>query len=324
MENLNKIATYLKNNISFYGYRVFLIIFRDFLFKMQEIFNNAGNLKKIQVYNFQMLVPLGIDGIGRGLYVYGGRELDHKWILEKVLKENDKIFELGANIGYYSMLENKILNSKCEIYAVEPDPRNIKVLSKNIEMFNLQGHIHFEQVAISNFSGEADLIFSKKTNLNRLKFSSDMQINNDEIIKVKVFDFCEYISNLPAVDLVRMDIEGAELEVFNSLVTKEMNYPNFVFPSRIIFETHNYGENKNQMKECLNSLVKKGYTFEYIASDDEKYGDSVFKKYGYEPIVILIESTCSRGIYNNIKTNDAIDLISNWKGTRTVCLKFQN
>ena len=160
-----KLFSYLKSAFKFYGLQALKIISRDFIFKIEEKFNN-GKLKKINIYGFEMLIPLGLEGIGRGLYVYGGRELDHKWILEKVLSPNDVIFDLGANIGYYIMLENFILNGKCQIFAVEPDPRNIKVLSENIVKSNLLDRVKFEQVAISNFTGKADLIFSKRTNLN--------------------------------------------------------------------------------------------------------------------------------------------------------------
>ena len=65
-----------------------------------------------------------------------------------------------------------------------------------------------------------------------------------------------------------------------------------------------------------------GYKPKYISSDDERNPDgSVFQKYGYKPFMVIDEWEASRGIYENISSEDAIDLISNWKGTRTVCLE---
>ena len=314
---MKKITNYLKNMFLFFGLNSFKIIFRDFIFKCEEYFKN-GKMKLIKVYDFEMLIPLGIEGIGRALHVYGGRELDHKWILEKVLKKGDVIFDLGANIGYYALLENDILNGNCKIFAVEPDPRNIKVLEENINKFGLSDNIKFEQIAISNFTGNADLIFSERTNLNRLKFNNDTD-NTSELIKVPVVDFCEYLSRLPKIDLMRMDIEGAETDIFDSLIINQ-DLHNLALPKRIVFETHDYANSKSKMHEKLTKLFDLGYEVEFLASDDEHKPNPAFHQLGYKPFLIMNEVDCKRGLYNNISKKDSISLISNWKGTRTVCL----
>jgi FkbM family methyltransferase len=316
-----KLLVYLKNNFKFYGLNAFKIFFKDLFFKIEEKISN-GKLKKIKLYDFEMLIPLGIEGIGRGLYVYGGRELDHKWILEKTLQKNDTIFDLGANIGYYIMLENFILDGNCKIFAVEPDPRNIKVLSENILNSNLTERVKFEQVAISNFTGKADLIFSNRTNLNRLKFDTENK-ENDSVITVPVIDFIEYLSKLPTINIMRMDIEGAEIDVFDSIIENYKKSKTLILPKRIVFETHNYDQNKGKMKNYLAKLFEIGYEVEYLASDDEHKNNPIIKSLGYSPIEVIQESSCTRGIYTNINPLDSINLISNWNGTRTVCLKFK-
>ena len=59
------------------------------------------------------------DGIGRALYVRS-RELDHKWIIDKELTNENIVLDLGANIGYYAIMEAKI-GKTAKIYAIEPD-----------------------------------------------------------------------------------------------------------------------------------------------------------------------------------------------------------
>ena len=76
------------------------------------------------------------DGIGRALYVFRSRELDHKWMLDNELSSGNVVLDLGANIGYYAIMEARKIGGTGKIYAIEPDPRNIELLQKNIFHYN--------------------------------------------------------------------------------------------------------------------------------------------------------------------------------------------
>ena len=65
---------------------------------------------------------LNDKGLSRTLILFGERELDHKIILEKVLKKNMKILDIGSNIGYYLLIERNLIGRKSKIIAVEPVP----------------------------------------------------------------------------------------------------------------------------------------------------------------------------------------------------------
>ncbi len=311
---------YLKNLIVFYKLQALSLFLKDAIFYIENIVRK-GQLKLIKVYDYRMLIPLGVSGIGRALHVYKGREPDHKWILEKILKDGDVIFDLGANIGYYPMLENAILKGKCKIYSVEPDPRNIKVLEANISEFNLT-NIQFEQLAISNFTGEAELVFSDKTNLNKLSMIGDYANGSEITVTVSVVDFAEYIKKIGHIDVLRMDIEGAEVDVFDSLIQGYTKDRSLKIPRKIVFETHCYDKNKDKMRNCLTQMIGIGYKLEFLGSDDEHHKHPVVKNLGYQPVRVFHEASCSRGVYADISDDHLIKLISNWKGTRTVCFSL--
>ena len=75
-------------------------------------------------------------GISRTLLLFGERELDHKLILERIVKKNMKIFDIGANIGYYVLMESNLIGEKGKILAIEPVDKNIKLLRKNLKLNN--------------------------------------------------------------------------------------------------------------------------------------------------------------------------------------------
>ena len=127
-----------------------------------------------------MLIPMEFDGIGRALYVYRSRELDHKWIIDNELSDGNVVLDLGANIGYYTIMEGmKIETGK--IYAIEPDPRNIDVLRKNIKLNSIDNIVQLEQGAISNKEDKAEFILSSKTNLS----SFEIKTKNKNLIQLK-------------------------------------------------------------------------------------------------------------------------------------------
>ena len=88
-------------------------------------------------------------GISRTLLLFGERELDHKLILERIVKKNMKIFDIGANIGYYVLMESNLIGEKGKILAIEPVDKNIKLLRKNLKLNNNK-ITKTVQIAISN------------------------------------------------------------------------------------------------------------------------------------------------------------------------------
>ena len=53
------------------------------------------------------------------------------------------VLDLGANIGYYAIMEAKV-GSSGKIYAIEPDPRNIEILIKNLKLNKINDIFEFE------------------------------------------------------------------------------------------------------------------------------------------------------------------------------------
>jgi FkbM family methyltransferase len=313
----------IKNLLSivvFYKAKAPIIMLRQFLFQMMQRFSNKEGVEK-KIYNYKMLLPLKDDGLGRVLYVLGERELDHKWLIDKEVREDDRILDLGANIGYYAIMEAMKLSDKGRIFAVEPDPRNTLFFEKNIQLNNLQNKVEFTQGAISNHNGKAVFGLHKRTNLNSFNFSSDSADSEVEEVDVDVIDFGDFVQKLGGVDLVRMDVEGHEFEIFQSLV-KLMATEKKLAPRTIIFETHCY-KSAELMKEIMMQLFDGGYRVKYMTSDDELGPQkSIISQKGYKPLFIIDEWGASRGIYEEINNADASELISNWKGTRTICLEL--
>ena len=260
------------------------------------------------------------DGIGRALYVYGSRELDHKWMLAEELFPGNVVLDLGANIGYYAIMEAKIVGSMGKIYAIEPDPRNIEILKKNIKLNNIDEIFDLEEGAISNKDEKIEFILSPKTNLS--SFELDKSKKNLNSILVQTHNIGSFLKNKKRVDLIRMDIEGHEIEVFESLVEFSKNFKNYL-PRKIIFETHLgvYKKKKEYVRNTFEKLFSAGYVIKYFSSSNEP--KEALRKKGLYPFKIIKDYPFKRGIYKNVNSNDFIYFATETGGLRTVLLELK-
>ena len=303
--------------IEFYRLYSVIIIFR---FIFLKLLTNIFKLDsyKIKVYDFELIVPLQQGGLTTVLTVFQGRELDHKYMLENVLKTNDTILDLGSNIGYYIALENSILRGNAYFYCIEPDERNLKFLKENLALHGVSDRAEVTLGAMTNYNGSISFNFNALTNLNSVEFEHS---HNEMTANVPCYDVVDYLASREHVDVIRMDIEGHELVVLAKLAEGIKNQI-ISAPRVIIFETHFYPD-KDEAVKVLNAILDCGYKFKYLSSDDEHKGElSSFKLKGLNPIKIIPEWSVTRGIYSNVEENLAVKIVSDWEGSRTVCLEL--
>ena len=312
----NRLSTIIQN----YGIGAFGVIAREisyqFLRRLPYIHSVIAELP-----GYNMYVPLRYDGIGRVLFVLRSREEDHRWMMQQEINAGDTILDIGANIGYYALMEASLAGENGTVYAVEPDPRNTKYLEMNL-MHDKNKAIQIAECALSDESGTKDFWICERSNLNGFRPNPIYIPTNS--IRVTTFDFGEYINKLSPLDLVRMDIEGHEIEIFSSLVAYASHTSASRLPKKIIFETHNYLIHKHKMTNVLRSMFAIGYRMKYLSSTNEASPDvSVFRSLGYFPFMTIRDWKYVRGLYKDISDEAAVQLVSEWKGTRTAFLELR-
>ncbi|MBI4135746.1 FkbM family methyltransferase [Candidatus Uhrbacteria bacterium] len=274
------------------------------------------------IFNYEMYIDLKDPGISKELAIFGQRELEHRYILRELLKPNMTVWDLGANIGYYAIMEAKFVGKQGKVYAAEPSPSNVEFLRKNIVLNRCESIVEVSPVGISNRNGEAEFFLSEMSNVNTfhpLTNSGERAAHlTGKAIMVPIMDVPTFIKGKRLVDLVRMDIEGHEVEVFESIAraVKEQN-----FSASILFETHfpKYDDASHNMRAQLSALFSLGYTPAIIASTDER--KAKFREYGYVPERLIKTDGVVRGLYKNVSKDVALKFICDFGGVRTVLLE---
>jgi len=154
-----------------------------------------------------MKLDTGGKGIHRELLAKGIREVKATRYLAHILNYNMTVIDIGANIGYYALQEAKVCK---QVYAIEPAPDNYERLVENIKLNNYS-NINTHNVAIGDKSGSIQFKLSPAPNWHRVAIGTD---NNTITIPIMTLD--ELIGN-KTVDLVRMDVEGYELNILKGM-----------------------------------------------------------------------------------------------------------
>jgi FkbM family methyltransferase len=270
-----------------------------------------------RIYDYGLLLRVDDPGISRELIRVGERELEQKSILERELKPGMRAFDLGANIGYYTVMMARLVGPTGRVHAVEPCPRNFELLSRNVSGNGIAERTELQQVAIADADGERPLLISDKSNWHSfhapavdplVPWKRRYQRTMIGSIPVRTRSLGGYLAERPAVDFVRMDLEGYEVEILRGV----LGLPAVLSRNlRILFETHPefYHPQSNDLRPILEALCRNGYFIKYLVSDFHfKGGQALFERYGYGASHVVAQGR-ARAIYSDLKASDAIDLI---------------
>jgi FkbM family methyltransferase len=275
------------------------------------------------IYDYKLCLPLKTKGIGHSLAAHGFRELDHRYLIQKLLKPNSIVFDLGANIGYYVVMYGRLMNNSGFIYAIEPDPRNIEYLRRNTALNGMTPIVRIDQIAISDHDGTASFHLANAANLSGLEVSR-LPRSYAGCIDVQVRDLGRYLGLLPhTIEILRMDIEGHEVQALGSLANRAEQEKSIRWaPKRIIFEGHAWEYSRsgqNNMRPVIERLFRLGYRARYLCNAMEHF--SPIRSRGYTPEVVIDVGFRYYGIYENVKNDDAVQLISEEPAITTICLE---
>lgn len=250
--------------------------FREYVpLKILYSLSDDGKLVK-EIQGSKMVLDLNDQGISRELAVYGCHEKNSTQQTKSILRPGMTVLEVGANIGYYALMEAKIVGNQGKVFAFEPSPYNFNLLQANIE---LNGYRNIETFpkAIGDKEGRAMFYVAGRSNLSGFIKRDDMASmyrgGKEDVVEVEVVRLDNFLRD-KKVDFIRMDVEGFETEILKGM---EKTLSSKSAPAYFFIEVHS--ELLHKKNSSAGALV--GYLKHYGYEVEKSFyrgGDKVAAK----------------------------------------------
>jgi len=156
------------------------------------------------------------------------------------------ILDVGAHAGFFSIYA-WALNENAKIFALEPEPENLKMLEKNLKANNIK-NVKIIVGALAQ-NTEKRILTITKDNQNHFladaKRTTRLTPNDKWVQSYSLADVFKE-NKIKKLSLIKMDIEGGEYEILENLKTNE-----FHFFENIILEYHDTQNNHHQKIEQI-------------------------------------------------------------------------
>jgi FkbM family methyltransferase len=241
----------------------------------------SKNFLATEILNFKMFLNPKDEVITPFMYSFHHWEPKETAIIFHNLKEGDVFIDVGANVGYYTLLASKKVGITGHVYSFEPETENYEILKQNIILNNLQ-NVTIEKKAVANKAGRMKL-YLNPTNKGDHSLRDDKL--NREYQEVDVISLDDYFKD-KKIDFIKIDVQGADVLVVQGAKGIISNNPNILIVSE--FSSMNFRKMNTDPRVYLDDLSKIGFEFYNIddksQSIDKLSIDSIMKRYDFHGI----------------------------------------
>jgi len=146
---------------------------------------------------------------------------DYWLIPEYRPRRSQMVMDVGASLGLYTLICAKSVGEMGHVYAIEPEPTSYEILRQNISLNKLR-NMTISNVALADFEGNALLHVPGWSELSSSIYQDHLaEVVRKIVVRVKMLDNVVRDFGISRIDLLKIDVEGAETAVlrgaFNSL-----------------------------------------------------------------------------------------------------------
>jgi FkbM family methyltransferase len=202
--------------------------------------------------------------IGSRLFFYGVWEPSITSFVRQLDLDGKVAIDIGANIGYYSLLLSARVGPRGRVAAVEPSPTIRKELEENIRLNDCR-NIQVIACGISNVNTLKDFYLDTTGNAGKSRFAGDDCADGVLEGQVQLRRLIDVVSqaDLQRTGLIKVDVEGMEVEVLGHLVEIADHLPNDIV---ILSEIRVDGEG-DPILELVGRLQARGFVMYSLFND---------------------------------------------------------
>jgi FkbM family methyltransferase len=215
-----------------------------------------------EIQGSKMCLDIRDKGVSRELALVGVREALFTRTLQGALREGDCVVDIGANIGYYALMEARLLGPRGRVYAVEPVPHNMELLEKSVALNNYS-NIETFPIGIGSSNTTATMYISDHPNW--CSFYPPTKIIDRKDVKISSLD--SFLKDKQRPDLIRMDVEGYEYEILTGM----SGVLDSGVPLKLLIEFHPDIMGPERAAAFLTNLKKNGFQLKKVILEPNIY-----------------------------------------------------
>lgn len=220
----------------------------------------------LQIHGGKMITRTSeLDGISHELIYCSAYEKLETKLFEQYVAKDMIVVDIGANVGYYTLLAAKLVGDKGKVFAFEPEPDNYALLVRNVEL-NGYGNVITVRKAVSSKMGRAKLFLNKQTGAHGFLPDREDVIG---VMTVETVSLDEYFGGKECpVDIIKLDVEGSEISVLLGMQNVVKNNDNL----KLFTEFWPWGLQKSgfPLQGYWDKLVESGFSFIYLINEQEQ------------------------------------------------------
>jgi FkbM family methyltransferase len=135
-------------------------------------------------------------------------------LFDRYVKRGATVIDVGANIGYNAIYAARLAGPQGRVIAIEPTPDTLSVLRHNIAASGL-ANVAIEVVAAGGVAGTAEFFVRGETSAVNSLYPDSRYAHVTSVLRVPVVPLDDLVDG--AVDVVKIDVEGAELDVLEGM-----------------------------------------------------------------------------------------------------------
>jgi FkbM family methyltransferase len=151
-------------------------------------------------------------------YAVGTNELPVQHALAALLSPGDTCFDVGANVGFFTLIAARLVGRRGRVVAFEPGPDNLQVLRQNLAA-NAATQVTVSASAVSNTDGSGRLRLADYSGGHSLAPPQATEASGVIAVDTVTLDAFVRDHDIGAPDVVKIDVEGAEPAVLEGMAT---------------------------------------------------------------------------------------------------------
>lgn len=156
-------------------------------------------------------------GAGNAAYATGANERPVQEALAGALRPGDTVLDVGANVGFLTVIAARLVGAGGRVVAFEPVPDNARQIRRNAKL-NRLGNIEVVESAVADRTGTATLVLARFAGGAALEGADrPPDACGERTVPVVTLDEWCAGASVPAPALVKIDVEGAELAVLRGM-----------------------------------------------------------------------------------------------------------